>query len=97
MYNLFENIRGLNLAMGKLVTVQVTQLPLQHSIRKKIMICFAKSVLAEVFCIVQNKEFSVTCYIRDTYMLDERPSIFKRGKPIFSSERTLHKDYDHKG
>jgi hypothetical protein len=30
-------------------------------------------------------------------MLDERPSIFVRDKPIFSSERMLHKDYDHKG
>jgi hypothetical protein len=28
--------------------------------------------------------------------LDERPSIFIRGKPIFSSERVLHKDYDYK-
>jgi hypothetical protein len=25
--------------------------------------------------------------------LDERPSIFIRDKPIFSSERMLHKDY----
>jgi hypothetical protein len=25
---------------------------------------------------------------------DERPSIFIRGKPLFSSERVLHKDYD---
>jgi hypothetical protein len=25
--------------------------------------------------------------------LDERPRIFIRGKPIFSSERMLHKDY----
>jgi hypothetical protein len=30
-------------------------------------------------------------------MLDERPSIFIRDKPIFSSERMLHKDYYHKG
>jgi hypothetical protein len=30
-------------------------------------------------------------------MLDERPSIFIRDKHIFSSERMLHKDYDHKG
>jgi hypothetical protein len=29
--------------------------------------------------------------------LDERPSIFTRGKRIFSSERMLHKDYDRKG
>jgi hypothetical protein len=25
--------------------------------------------------------------------LDERPGIFIRGKPIFSSEKMLHKDY----
>jgi hypothetical protein len=30
-------------------------------------------------------------------MLDERLNIFIRDKPIFSSERMLHKDYDHKG
>jgi hypothetical protein len=30
------------------------------------------------------------------YVLDERPSIFIRSKPIFSSERMLHKDYDRK-
>jgi hypothetical protein len=29
--------------------------------------------------------------------LDERPSIFISGKPLSSSERTLHKDYDRKG
>jgi hypothetical protein len=29
--------------------------------------------------------------------LGERPSIFIRDKPIFSSERGLHKDYGHKG
>jgi hypothetical protein len=27
---------------------------------------------------------------------DKRPSIFIRDKPIFSSERMLHKDYDSK-
>jgi hypothetical protein len=31
------------------------------------------------------------------HTLDERPSIFIRDKPIFSSERMLHKDYYHKG
>ena len=31
------------------------------------------------------------------YTLVERPSIFIRDKPIFSSERLLHKDYDRKG
>jgi hypothetical protein len=30
-------------------------------------------------------------------MLDERPSMFIKDKPVFSSERMLHKDYDHKG
>jgi hypothetical protein len=29
--------------------------------------------------------------------LDERPSIFIRGKSIFSSERMLHKNYGRKG
>jgi hypothetical protein len=29
--------------------------------------------------------------------LDERPSIFIRDKPIFSSERMLHEDYYRKG
>jgi hypothetical protein len=29
--------------------------------------------------------------------LDERPSLFIRDKPIFSSGRLLHKDYDPKG
>jgi hypothetical protein len=28
---------------------------------------------------------------------DERPSIYIRDKPIFSSERVLHKDYNHNG
>jgi hypothetical protein len=29
--------------------------------------------------------------------LDERPGILIRDKPIFSSEKMFHKDYDHKG
>jgi hypothetical protein len=29
--------------------------------------------------------------------LDERPSMFIRDKPIFSSERVLHKDYYCRG
>jgi hypothetical protein len=29
--------------------------------------------------------------------LDEKPDIFIKDKPIFSSERMLHKDYDRKG
>jgi hypothetical protein len=31
------------------------------------------------------------------YTLGGRPSIFIRDKPIFSSERMLHKDYRRKG
>jgi hypothetical protein len=30
-------------------------------------------------------------------ILDERPRIFIRNKPIFSSERMLHEDYYRKG
>jgi hypothetical protein len=29
--------------------------------------------------------------------IDERPNIFIRDKPIFSSEKVLHKDYYRKG
>jgi hypothetical protein len=29
--------------------------------------------------------------------LDDRPNIFIRNNPFFSSERMLHKDYDPKG
>jgi hypothetical protein len=39
-----------------------------------------------------RKLFSVTCLLRDAYT-EKRPSILK---PIFSSERILHKDYDCK-
>jgi hypothetical protein len=54
------------------------------------MICFVKPVLTEDFCVVQKEEFAITC------TLDERPSIFIRDKPVFSSERMLHKDYYRK-
>jgi hypothetical protein len=59
------------------------------------MICFAKPVPAEELHIVQEEEFSITCYMCDTF--DKRPSIFIRGKPILSLERMLHKDYDYQG
>jgi hypothetical protein len=62
-----ENIRGLNFAVVKLTTVQVTKLPLQHKICKIGMICFAKPVLTEDLYIVQNEEFSITCYMCETY------------------------------
>jgi hypothetical protein len=59
------------------------------------MICFAKSVLTEELYIVHKEEFSITCYMCDTYL--KMSSIFIRDKPILSSERMLHKYYDHKG
>jgi hypothetical protein len=30
------------------------------------------------------------------HIFDKRPSIFIRDKPILSSDRMLHKEYDHK-
>jgi hypothetical protein len=52
-----ENIRGLNLAVVQLMTVQVTRQPLQHKICKTSMICSAKPVLTEDFLVVQKQEF----------------------------------------
>jgi hypothetical protein len=49
-----ENIRGLNLAVVKRTTVQVTNVPLWHNMRKICMICFAKHGLTEDFCIVRK-------------------------------------------
>jgi hypothetical protein len=56
------------------------------------MICFAKPVLTKDLYIVQKEEFSITCYSAIS-TLDGKPSIFIRDKPIFSSDRMLHKDY----
>jgi hypothetical protein len=50
-----EYIRGLNLAVVKLTTVQVTRQPLQHKICKMGMICPAKPVLTEDLCVVQKQ------------------------------------------
>jgi hypothetical protein len=55
-----ENIRGLNLAVVKLTTVQETKLPLYHKIRKIGILCSLKPVLTEDLCIVQKEEFSIT-------------------------------------
>jgi hypothetical protein len=60
------------------------------------MICPAKPVLTEYLCVVQREEFSITCYMRES-TFDERPSIFIRDNPIFSSGRMVLKDYYHKG
>jgi hypothetical protein len=66
-----------------------------RTIRKIGIICSVKPLLTDDLRVVQKKEFSVTCYMREMYT-DERPSIFIRDNPIFSSERMLHKDYYHK-
>jgi hypothetical protein len=62
-----ENIRGLNLAAVNLTTVQMTKLPLYHKMSKVDIICFPKSGLTEDLYIVHKKEFSITCYMCDTY------------------------------
>jgi hypothetical protein len=46
--------RGLNLAVVKFTTVQMTNLPLKHKIRKIGMICFEKPVTTEDLYIVQK-------------------------------------------
>jgi hypothetical protein len=56
-----------NLAVVKLMTIQVTKLPLYHKICKIGMICFAKPGLTEDFYKVQKKEFTVTCYKCDMF------------------------------
>jgi hypothetical protein len=60
------------------------------------MICFVKPGLTEVLYIVHKEEFSVTCYVCDTYTW-QIWSLFIRDKPALSWERILHKDYDRKG
>jgi hypothetical protein len=51
----------------KLKTVQVTKLPLKDGISKIAKICFAKPGLTEDLYIVHKEEFSVICYMGDTY------------------------------
>jgi hypothetical protein len=53
------------------------------------MTCFAKPVLTE--------DLYTVYAISVTRTLEERPSVFISDKPIFSSERILHKDYYLKG
>jgi hypothetical protein len=58
------------------------------------MICPAKPVLTGLVCSAKGRIFNNIC-VKCT--LDERPSIFIRNKPIFSSDRMLLKDYYRKG
>jgi hypothetical protein len=80
-----------NMVVVKLTTAHVTKLPLYLKTRKIGMIYFAKPALTEDLYIVQKEEFSI---IRT---LGKSPSMFITDKPILSSERTLHKDYNRKG
>jgi hypothetical protein len=70
--------KGLNLAVVKLSTVQVTHLSLYHKIRKIGKICFAKPVLTEDFHIMRKKEFSITCHMCDTYTSRKAKHAHKR-------------------
>jgi hypothetical protein len=64
-----EYIKGLNLEVVKLTTVQVTKKPLQHKIYKIDMICSAKFVLTEDLCIVQKQTiFNNMLYVRNTHL-----------------------------
>jgi hypothetical protein len=51
----------------KLKTFQMTKLPLYHKMSKIDMICFPKPRLTDDLYIVHKEEFSVTCYMCDTY------------------------------
>jgi hypothetical protein len=51
----------------KLITVKETKLLLWNKIHKIGMNCFAKPVLTEDLYMAQKEEFSVTCYMLDTY------------------------------
>jgi hypothetical protein len=89
------NIRGLNLAVVKLMTVLVTRQPLQHMICKIGMIYSAKPKLTQGLYIVHKEVFNNMIYLRYVHLTKFRH--IQRGKPIVLSERILHKDYDRKG
>jgi hypothetical protein len=82
-----DNIWGLNLAVVKLTTVQVTKLPLWHRICKTGKICFAKPVQTKDMHTVQKQEFSITCCKCDTYTWRKAKHI--RDNPILLSGRML--------
>jgi hypothetical protein len=64
-----ENIKGLNLAVVKITTVQVTRQPLQHKICKIGMTCFVKAILTEGLCVVQKQEFfNNMLYVRNVHL-----------------------------
>jgi hypothetical protein len=59
------------------------------------MICFAEPVLTEDLYIAHKDEFSVTCYMCDTYT-SQRRSILIRDKPSSHERGSYVKDYDRK-
>jgi hypothetical protein len=62
---------GLNLAVVKLTTVQVTRQPLQHKECKMGMICPAKPVLSEDLCVVQKQNFFYNMlYVRNVHLTE---------------------------
>jgi hypothetical protein len=64
-----QNIGGLNLAVDKLTTGQVTRQPLQHKICKIGMTYSAKPVLTEDLCVVQKQEFfNNMLYVRNVHL-----------------------------
>jgi hypothetical protein len=60
------------------------------------MVCFAEPGLTEDLYIVHKEEFSIMCFICNTYNY-QRLSLFIRGSPILLLERMAQKDCDHKG
>jgi hypothetical protein len=59
------------------------------------MICPANPGMTEAFVLCKRKNFQQHAVCAKC-TFDGRPSIFIRDKPIFSSERMLHKDYYRK-
>jgi hypothetical protein len=60
------------------------------------MICFAKPGLTEDLYIVQKQE-NLNNVLNVQYILLKKTRHIHKRQPILSSERMLHKDYDHKG
>jgi hypothetical protein len=93
-----ENIRGLNLVVVKLMTVQVTRQPLQHKICKIGMFWSAKPVLTEDLCVLQKKEFfNSMLYVRNAhltkgqaYSLETNPSSRQRGCYVRTNTARVH-------
>jgi hypothetical protein len=73
------------LAAVKLTNDHVIMVSLCHKINSIGVKCSEESGQTEYLYIAQKEDFPVTCFMCDTY------------KPITSSERMLHKDYDLKG